>query len=304
MEITVIILTLAGLAVGGDQFVRGAARIGRRLGMTPILVGATVVAIGTSLPEWAVSVKAAMEGMSEISAGNVVGSNVFNVCIILGLTAMVCPVSIGVGWLPRDGFVMLLATAALLVVGVDGEISRVEGVCLLGMAVLTIVSMIVSGRAEKEEGEGGFRWWDVPRTLISLPVILVSSHFFIDAAGALAAKLGVSQWVIGITVAAVGTSLPELVTALAAAWQRHPQIVVGNLLGSNTMNIFFVLGSAGAIHPLSSGRLTIISALTFAGVMLASVILLAAGRGLSRLAGAFVFLLGAGWYVLETAFVR
>jgi len=299
MEILILLLTLIGLAVGGHLFVLAASAIGRRCGMSHVLIGATIIAIGTSLPEWAVSVGAAWKELPGLSVGNVVGSNVCNMGIVLGLAALITPLAVTRRAVARDGLFMLLATGMLLVMAVEGSINRLEGVLLLVMALVVIVVAIATGRSEPE-AETRFRWWDIPLAIFGLALVIVSSHFFVEAAEKLATRFGVSEWIIGITVAAIGTSLPELVTSLAAAAQKQHGIIVGNVLGSSTMNIFFVLGSAATIREMDTTSFTMAGALVFAAMMVLPVVFLATQWKLVRWEGAVLLLVALGWYVQQT----
>jgi cation:H+ antiporter len=297
MEWFIIGLTLIGLAVGGHHFVIGAGAIGRRCGMSPVLVGATIVAFGTSLPEWGVSMVAAWQGFTDLSAANIVGSNICNVCFVLGLAAVMSPIRVCRDSLSRDGILMLIATVLLVVVCAGGTIGRPEGGMLLVIGLVTTVAFVAT-RRENEESGTSFHWWDIPRALFALCLVLACSRYFVDAAESLASRLGISEWTIGITVAAIGTSLPELVTCLVAVAHRQTGMVIGNVLGSNTFNILFVLGSAATIRPLGSAHFTIPEAGIFAGLMLAVLGFLWSKSTVSRWEGATLLTVGSVWYVL------
>ncbi|MCG8584675.1 MAG: calcium/sodium antiporter, partial [Pirellulales bacterium] len=299
IDVLIILATLVGLGVGGHYFVAGAAAIGKKCGMTPVVIGATIVALGTSLPEWAVSVFAASHGVTDLSVGNVVGSNICNICIILGLAAIVTPIEVQRTAVIRDSIIMLIATTLMIVFAADGSLGRYEGLALLLCAVITVIVIFRYGNEEVEAVEE-FHWWRIPVTLAALALILVSSHFFVGSARNLAERLGVSPWIIGVTVAAIGTSLPELVTSLAAAWQRHTGMIIGNVIGSNIMNIFFVLGSAATIQTLDTSDFHLINALIFSVMMVAAVAFLLSGPRMKRWEGVVLLLIGLGWYALET----
>ena len=298
MEWLTLILALVGLAVGGHHFVLGASAIGQRCGMSPVLVGATIVALGTSLPEWGVSVVAALEGLTDLSVGNVIGSNVCNVCLILGLSAMLSPLPVSRDSLTRDGALMVIATALLLAVSAGGKIVRVEGFLLLAVGG-GAMALFVMTRRENSDSETPFHWWEIPRALVALGVVLASSHVFVGAAEGVARRWGVSEWTIGITVAAIGTSLPELVTSLAAVLRKQTGIVIGNVLGSNTLNILFVLGSAASIRTMNSEHFSLWEAGLFGAVMLLVLGFLWSKMTVSRCEGAALFAVGTGWYVLD-----
>jgi len=292
----IVAVCFAAMLLGGNHFVIGIASIGRKLGMSPVMIGATFVAIGTSLPEWAISVISAWQEAPSLSAGNVVGSNICNICIILGVAGVIRTISVARSWIYRDGLIMLIATFSLFAVTYDGIITRPEGGLLLAGAVATILLLLRAGGAEPEEGEP-FHWFEIPRAILGIAAVIVASNFFVEAAQRLATDLGVSEWIIGITVAAVGTSLPELVTAVAASVQRRGGIVIGNILGSNTMNIFFVLGSASLVRPLESAAFSLSAVAIFSGLMVLPLALLATQLRLDRWEGALLLTAGLVWYV-------
>ena len=296
----IIVGTLVGLAVGGHLFIVGAAAVGQRCGMSPVLVGATIVAFGTSLPEWAVSVVAAWQGHTALSAGNVVGSNVFNVCLILGLAAVLFPLPVTRDSLTHDGVLMLLATALFLAVTFGGLITRIEGILLLVVGCISTGYFLVTRRGEADDRRP-YHWWEFPRAVCGLVLVLLSSHFFVVAAESVARRQGISDWTIGITVAAIGTSLPELVTALAAVAHRHGGMVIGNVLGSNAFNILFVLGTASCIRPVEIAHFSVWQAATFGGLMLVVFALLASAMRLARWEGILLFVLGLAWYAFDLA---
>ena len=298
MEWFIIVLTLTGLAVGGHCFVIGAAAIGNRCGMSPVLVGATIVAFGTSLPEWGISVTAAWRGFTELSIGNVVGSNVCNVCLTLGLAAVLSPIRVPRDSLTHDGLLMLFATGLLLLVSIGGTIKRAEGVLLLVIGIGATVYFVVK-RRENSDTEAHFHWWDLPQALLALVLVLLCSHYFVEAVGSLAQQLGISEWTIGVTIAAIGTSLPELVTTLAAVLHKQTGMVIGNVLGSSTFNILFVLGSAASIQPLNVVHFTLWQAAIFMGLMTLVLGMLWSSRKISRWEGATLVMLGSAWYLLD-----
>jgi cation:H+ antiporter len=298
IDVLIILATLIGLGIGGHYFVSGAAAIGQKCGLSPVVIGATIVAIGTSLPEWAISVIASFRGSADLAIGNVVGSNICNVCIVLGLASLVAPIEVHRKALVRDAIIMLSATALLIVFTLDGQIDRFEGSILLLCGAMTVVVILKLGHEEVDPVES-FRWRQIPIAIFALVLILVSSHFFVQSAVVLAKQMEVSEWAIGLTVAAVGTSLPELVTAMAAAWQRRTSMIVGNVIGSNIMNIFFVLGSSASVKALGASQFNTRQAISFTILMALSVILLYTGNVLKRWEGVLLLVAGFGWYAME-----
>jgi cation:H+ antiporter len=200
--------------------------------------------------------------------------------------------------LTHDGLLMLSATGLLLWVCFDGAIERDEGVLLLVIGIGTVTYFVVT-RREDSEPETRFHWWDLPRALLALGLVLLCSSFFVEAAGNLAQQFGISEWTIGVTIAAIGTSLPELVTTLAAVFHKHAGMVVGNVLGSNTLNILFVLASAATVRPVAIAHFDLWHAAIFMGLMIAVLAVLRSGMTISRWEGAMLLALGATWYLLD-----
>jgi cation:H+ antiporter len=244
---------LAGLLAGGELLVRGASTIARAFHLSPLLIGLTVVGFGTSAPELIVSVQAAMAGQPGLAIGNVLGSNIGNILLILGISALVAPLIIPGRKLWRDLGFMLLATATIWVMLSDGIVSRGEGLVLLvGLATFLVVAFLAGrGAAQPDLGEPlGPAWRPWAITGAGLVLLVVGAHFLVDSASTIARDFGISEAVIGLTIVAVGTSLPELATSLVAAFRRHSEIAVGNIVGSNIFNIFGILGVTALISPI------------------------------------------------------
>lgn len=251
-----LVAGLVVLALGGEALVRGAAKLARVLGLTPLVVGVTVVAIGTSAPEMAVSLHAAFTGAEDVSVGNVVGSNLLNLLVVLGSAALLVPLVVAQRLIWWDIPIMIAATALVLVLGWDGALSRVDGAILLTvLAVYLVAAVLLSGRESEEvqaEYEGEFGG-PVPSggaavlqqsllILAGLAMLVFGAEIFVDGAIGIARALGISELIISLTIVAVGTSLPELVTALIAASKGEADIAVGNVVGSNIMNLLSILG--------------------------------------------------------------
>lgn len=259
--ILLLLLGSALLFAGAEALVRGAAALGLRFGLPPLVVGATIVAFGTSAPELAVSLDAALLGLGDLAVGNVVGSNVCNIALILGLSALVRPVRVpDHRLLGLDVPVAIGASLALAGMLRDQVLSRPEGALLLagivGYTVLALRPQVRPPDAELDLGPLVSR----PRKLgallfqvvLGLGFLVVGATFFVDGATGLARSLGVSEAVIGLTVVAVGTSLPELATSLVAAARRQPEMAVGNVVGSNIFNVFAILGASALAAPLAT----------------------------------------------------
>lgn len=238
------------LLVGGAEWlVRGAVRIALLLRVPAGIVGLTVVAAGTSLPELFVSVSAALRGAPDLSTGNVVGSNIYNIALILGLSALVQPLVTDRPTIRYDWPVVLVAALALWGLGADGHLGRLDGLLLFGGHVAYVGWLVRRAhvdRVEESEGGGG-----IPGALLGILIGLVAltagSRLLIDGATSIAEAAGVSQRVIGLTIVGLGTSTPELATSVIAAWRGQNDIAIGNILGSNIFNVLFILGTSALV---------------------------------------------------------
>lgn len=258
----VILLFIAGLVflvVGAELLVGGASRLAAAIGISPLIIGLTVVAFGTSSPELAVSVKAAYADQASIAVGNVVGSNIFNVLFILGLSAIVAPLIVSKQLIRLDVPLMIGASVLLLLLGLDGRLGRFDGILMFGSLLAYIWFLIVQGRkesaAEAESYEqtlptGTWQWLQtVGKIVAGLGLLVLGSQWLVDSAVAFAHYLGVSELIIGLTVVAAGTSLPELMTSVVASLRGERDIAVGNVVGSNLFNILAVMGLASIVSP-------------------------------------------------------
>ena len=263
-----VALGIAGLVMlyfGGDFLVRGASGIAFRFGLSPLAVGLTVVAFGTSVPELLVSIDAALAGSNGISVGNVVGSNIANIALILGMAALIRPMNVESKVLGVDVPIMIGATLAFLLMMVGGFVNRIEGVLLFAGLILYVWLTVHLARKESEEPEGqadaipAARSGTVPALSAyvagGLVLLFVGADFLVDSAVALAKGMNISEATIGLTIVAVGTSLPEFATTVVACIKRQGEIALGNIVGSNTFNILCVLGITAVVHPLERGRL-------------------------------------------------
>jgi cation:H+ antiporter len=261
------LLGLGALVIGAEALVRGAAKIALSLGISPLVVGLTIVAMGTSSPEVAVSVGAALSGSTDIEVGNVVGSNIFNVLFILGVSAVITPLIVHSQIIRQEVPIMIGASVILAVMILDGLLGRAESGLLLALLVGYVVFLIRQSRAEtaeiREEYEGAEArrkggWdshWAVQLLLIAagLGLLVLGSNWLVDAAVAFARALGVSDLVIGLTIIAAGTSMPEVATSIMAAVRGERDIAVGNVIGSNTFNVLGCLGISGVVSTSGLG---------------------------------------------------
>ena len=252
-----VVLLLAGFALliaGGEGLVRGSVALAVRLGMSPLLIGLTLVGFGTSMPELVTSVNAALAGAPGIAVGNVVGSNTANILLILGVSALIFPVVVGGAALRRDGTAMALATLLAVAVMLSGELGRIVGAVLLLALVVYLVFAYRTGGADEADAVPDASY-SVPVALLlavgGIGVTIVGARLAVDAAVEIASALGVSNTVIGLTVVAVGTSLPELVTSAVAAVRRQGDVALGNVLGSNIYNLLGILGVTALVEPIA-----------------------------------------------------
>ena len=294
-----------GLLVGGaDLLVRGASRLAAAAGISPLVIGLTVVAYGTSAPEMAVSVKAAFAGQADIAYGNVVGSNVFNVLFILGVSAAVAPLLVDRQLVRRDVPIMIGVSLLGMLLALDGSIGRLDGLLLAGGAVAYTVTSVVVGRREGKESPAGTapakRTWplDAGLVLLGLAFLVLGARWLVGGAVVMARALGVDELVIGLTIVAAGTSLPEVATSVLASIRGEREIAVGNVVGSNVFNILAVLGVTALVSP--DGVAVAPSALWFdtpvmVAVALACLPIFVTGRVVDRWEGV-LFLAYYGFY--------
>lgn len=256
MCILTYVLFLLGLGIlvaGGEALVRGASAIARAFHLSPLLIGLTIVGFGTSAPELIVSVQAALANRPGIAIGNVIGSNISNVLLILGVSALIAPLVLPGRKLWRDLAFMLVATAAVWIMLLDGTISRLDGVILVAglLAFLTTAFIAGSGHPPEAGHETmGQSWMPWALTGLGLAGLVIGARLLVDSATTIAETFGVPEAVIGLTIVAVGTSLPELATSVIAAFRKHTEIAVGNVVGSNIFNLFSILGITALIAPI------------------------------------------------------
>jgi cation:H+ antiporter len=290
LNLAIIIATVIGLWVGAVWVVESAARLARRLGMSELVIGLTVVAVGTSAPEFAVTISAALRGQADISVGNVVGSNIFNLGFILGGVALVRAMNTSRTLVWRDGMMLIGVTFLLLTFLWDLTLSRWEGLLLIFLLVGYLLYLIYKREAvdADEIPAGDFQWRDLPRLLAGIVLIGVSGHFLVDSASSLARFIGLSEWVIGVTIVAAGTSTPEMATSLIAVLRGHYGISAGNLIGSDLFNLLGVLGLAALLRPLTVDAGAYGSLMLLSTLVILVVIMMRTGWKISRPEGAFL----------------
>jgi cation:H+ antiporter len=259
MTLLLLAVGLVLLTAGAEALVRGASQGAARLGIPPLIVGLTVVAFGTSAPEFAVSIQSAWSGQPDIALGNVVGSNIFNVLLILGLSALIVPLAIASQLIRVDVPLMIGASILVLLFALDGSISRVDGLILFIGLLLYTGFQIRQGRRERQGAEergdppGGNWWTDLALVVGGLVLLVAGSRLLVTSAVAIAQALGVSELVIGLTIVAAGTSLPEVATSVIASLRGQRDIAVGNVVGSNVFNLLGVLGLSALVSPAGIG---------------------------------------------------
>ncbi|SKC00878.1 cation:H+ antiporter [Lachnospiraceae bacterium] len=298
-----VVLLLAGFAMlvkGADWFVDGACGIASRFGIPQLVIGLTIVAMGTSAPETAVSLTAALKGSADMSIGNVVGSNIMNVLVILGATSAIRALHVGLSTIKYEIPFVILISIVLLVEGLDGTVSFIDALVLIALFAVYLFYLFKLAKAGKTETEE-IKQLSLPKavalTLIGLVLIVLGSNVSVDAATELARIFGLSERIIGLTIVALGTSLPELVTSVTAALKGNADIAIGNVVGSDIFNILFVLGITGTIVPIPFAPAFITDMIIATGTVILLFILAFRKKELNRAAGIIMLLCYAGYFV-------
>ncbi len=273
LDWVVAILSILALWKGADLVVESASRIGLKLGMSEVIIGLTIVALGTSAPEFAVTVAAALRGQGDISVGNVVGSNIFNLGFVLGGVAAVRAIQTNRKLVFRDGIVLICITIVLRIFVNDLNISNVEG-SLLVLGLLSYLTYLFWQKEplQDEEIEGEATKKDPVLLLLGLALIVGGGHYLVEAASNIARHFGVSEWVIGVTIVAAGTSSPEMATSMVAIVKGKYGISIGNLIGSDIFNLLGVLGVATLLNPVMTVDPSARSSINILIIMVATVV--------------------------------
>lgn len=311
-----LVVGLVLLVIGADLLVKGAARLAGSFGIPALVIGLTVVAFGTSAPELAVSVKAAYSGQAELAIANAVGSNIFNVLFILGAAAMISPLIISRQLIRQDVPIMVLVSVAALLMTLDGQISRPEaGILFAGLVGYTWF-LFRQGKAKgadtaDEEVEALLKakvpaWQNLLLLTGGLVLLVLGSRFLVDSAVEIARAFGVNEAVIGLTIIAAGTSLPEVVTSVVATIRGERDIAVGNVVGSNIFNILCVLGISGLVSPIpliAGEQMAMVDIPVMVGVAVLCVPLFFIGSVLNRIEGLLFMLLYIAytWFLVAMA---
>lgn len=260
MDILLQVLLLAVgfvmLIKGSDWFVDGSSGIASKFGIPQLVIGLTIVAMGTSAPEAAVSISAAFSGNADITIGNIVGSNILNILIILGLSSVIIPIAVAPSTIKAEAPFMIAITAVMLILGLDGVVGLIDGIILLILFAVYLTYLFIMAKKDKNKDNSDEKAKDisVAKAIIyavtGLALIVLGSNVTVDAATEIATAVGVSERFIGLTIVALGTSLPELFTSVTAARKGNADIAIGNIVGSNVFNILFVVGLSAVIIPV------------------------------------------------------
>lgn len=309
MPYIMLVLGFFLLIKGADFFVDGSGSIAKKLRIPDIIVGLTIVAMGTSAPELAVSVSAALGGSSDISLGNVVGSNLLNILIILGISAVIVPLSVDKSMFKRDFPVLLITAVILPLICIIGRntVGRTGGIILLAIFICYITMTVKSAINYRKNGDNITEdsikilpWWkSILFTVGGAIVIIIGGNISVDSATEIARQLGISEAIIGLTVVALGTSLPELVTSVVAARKGNSDIALGNIVGSNIFNVLLILGTTSVIKPFAVSQNSIIDMIILLGVTSYLIVASATGKKISRAEGASFLAL----YCLYTVYI-
>lgn len=275
LNILFIVIGIVLVLWGADRLTDGAVAVAEKMKMPQIVIGLTIVAMGTSMPEFCVSLISALKGTSDLAVGNIVGSNIFNTLLIVGVSALVAPMSIMKTTVRKDIPFALVASALLLIMCLDEDISRIDAAILFVMFLIFMYITLRGAKAqgtdlEEKEKKPMATWLSVVWILVGLACLIGGSNLFVDGATVVATKLGVSEAVIGLTIVAGGTSLPELATSVVSARKGNSGIAIGKVLGSNVFNILAILGLTGVISPMTLKGIT----MTDLSMMVISIILI------------------------------
>ena len=316
IDILILLLGLGLILVGANALTDGASAVAKRFGISDLVIGLTIVAMGTSAPELVVSVTAALNDSAELALGNVVGSNIFNILAIVGCTAMVMPIAVGKGLMSKELPLVILSSLVMWAVAsdtlLDGEaanvVSRIDGILLLAFFAIFMRYTFSIAKADSPDTEEikPMPMWKAALWIIGgLAGLIFGGRYFVDGASGIARSLGVSESVIGLTLVAAGTSLPELATSVVAALKKNPGIAIGNVIGSCLFNVFFIIGTAATIAPLPLGGITQTDMLTLVGasVLLWFFGLVIGDRKITRVEGTFMvlcFIAYTAWLIINS----
>ena len=290
MVFLLLVLGMVLLMKGADLFVDGSASVARKLKVPSVIIGLTIVALGTSLPEASVSITAGLMGSNEIAISNIVGSNIFNTLVVVGTSAVIAPFLMDKDILNRDLKINILVSILLSIFVLNGMLNRFEGMIFLVLFILNLIRSAKKNRVEDEEVETLSGIKCLIYIVIGVACIIWGGDITVDSAKQIAAMLGMSDTLIGLTVVSIGTSLPELVTSVVAARKGESGLSLGNAIGSNIMNILFILGTSSTIHPIAATSQNIIDTFVLIGVSLLIYGIAKKGDTMTRKKGIFMIL--------------
>ena len=305
----IVLVTIGVVALGAHWLVEAASRIAKRFGVSELIIGLTIVAMGTAAPEFAVTLIAALRDQGDISVGNIVGSNIFNLGFILGGCAVVRAIPIGRTMLQRDGAVLGATTVLIgVLIGFDLELDRHDGLLLCILLVAYLAFLFKQRRKGIEEEpspdthapeKGMSLWREGAALLIGLLCIVAGSHLLVASATAIARGFGVSEWVIGVTIVAAGTSAPELATSLVGVIKGRYAMSAGNVIGSDIFNLLGVLGLAGILRPMSVDSMARVSLAALCGMVFLVIFFMRTGWRVSRLEGLALIAIAASRWIVD-----
>lgn len=295
-----LVLGFVCLVKGSDWFVDGAVGIADRFGIPQIVIGLTIVAMGTSAPEAAVSITGAFNDAADTAIGNIVGSNILNILIILGLSALICPMRVDKSTVFVDTPFMIAITVLILILGLDGKITLADGIVMLVIFAAYLTYLMIVAFKNKKAEEEKIERKPIPLTLImtvfGLGIVILGSQLAVTGATTIAEKAGISESFIGLTVVALGTSLPELFTSVAAARKGNADIAIGNIVGSNIFNILFVLGISGLVTTIPFANNFIIDTAVALGAAVLLFVCCVRGKRLNRTSGILMLVSYAAYF--------
>ena len=292
-DIVILLVSIIVIGKGAVWLIDAAARVAKHFGISELVIGLTVVAFGTSAPEFGVTILAAIRGMGDISVGNIVGSNIFNLGFILGGTAIIHSLKTSRTVVFRDGIFLLFGGILLSVFLWDLTLSKIEGIVLFSLLIVYLLYLYVKKETiETEEPTHAMYRWDPILLFVGIGLVIVGSHFLVESAVNIARFMGVSDWVIGATIIAAGTSAPEFATSLTAAMKSRYGMSVGNLIGSDIFNLFGVLGIAGIMRNLSVGHDAHINLIILSFMIAVVLIFMRTGWVVSRKEGIILVMIG------------
>lgn len=301
LDVLILLASLGGLWISANWVVEAASIIARKIGMSDLVIGLTVVALGTSAPEFVVTIFAALEGKAGISVGNIIGSNIFNLGIILGGIAIIKPLTVEKVTAYRDTLLLFIGGMLLLLFSLDGQLVPWEGAIMAIILVVYLAVLFIKKEhipLEDEIVEKPYHWWRILQLLAGLGLIVLSGQFLVSSATEIALFAGMSEWLVGVTIVAAGTSAPELVTSFVAVVKGRMGMSVGNLIGSDLFNVLGVLGVASILNPLNIDDAILRSMMLMSGSVLILFVIMRTNFKISRAEGGLlVFIALLRWAI-------